>query len=178
MQIFIDISTQKIWQFENDVKIIQIGDTYSFTDARGVALSVPATLQPYVIPTPTLAQLLADAKTSQNALLTNSCAKTIIGGFQSSALGAAHTYASKSIDQANLQGAAIAASSAPAGWQTPIWCANASGNWTLTQHTGPQAVQAHTDLMAMISAARVRLAALKASLATETTVAAVQAITW
>ena len=181
MQVFIDTATQKIYHFENDVKVTAAKGIYTFTSARGNTLKVPATLRPYTPPAPTSAQILAAAQVQQNIVLGRACAKAIVSGFSSLALGTAHNYGSTTKDQGNLQSAAIAASSTAgtaAGWETPIWCADASGKWALVQHTALQAIQVHNDMLTMISAARVRLAALKASVAGESTVAAVQAITW
>lgn len=129
-------------------------------------------------PAETSAQLVAAAQAAQIRALTAQARAIITGGFASSALGTPHTYGSTSSDQANLTSAAFAASSAATGWETPISCADATGAWELVEHSAAQVLAVKTAEQMMIVAARVKLAALKTSVAAETTVAAVQAITW
>ncbi|MBR7998257.1 hypothetical protein [Burkholderia vietnamiensis] len=57
MQEFIDTATQRIWSFEDDVKVANMRGAYSFSDARGNALAVPETLQPYSAPALTADQI-------------------------------------------------------------------------------------------------------------------------
>ncbi len=178
MQNFKDAATGKLWSFDDDVKATVVKGVYGFKDAAGRTLSVPETLQPYTPVAPTAAELLAAAQELQIGVLTAQARKVIVGGFSSTALGTAHTYPSTPTDQANLASAAIAGLSAPAGWETPLSCQNSTGAWALVQHTAAQVAQVKADELVMISAARVKLAALKTSVAGETTVAAVQAITW
>jgi hypothetical protein len=178
MQHFKDSASGQVWSFEDDVTATAVKGVYDFKDAEGRPLSVPATLQPYTPAAPTTAELLAAAQAAQIAVLTRQAHKVIVGGFSSAALGAPHTYPSTPTDQANLASAAIAALNAPAGWETPLSCADASGAWSLVQHTATQVAQVKTDELVMISAARVKLAALKMSVVAETTIPAVQAITW
>lgn len=179
MQFFYDPANgNKQYAFGDDVKVAGTPGAYTFTATPGAVLGpFPDTLVEGVAPASASATLAA-AQAEQRSFLGWACAKAIISGFTSSALGAPHSYGSTMTDQANLQGAAVASTSAGPGWQTPIWCADEGGAWALVQHTGPQAMQVHSDMVAMISAARVRLAAMKAAVATETTVAAVQAIGW
>lgn len=59
MKEFIDTTTQKIWSFEDDVEVTQSPDGYLFCDARGDALTVPMTLQPYSTPVLTADQIAA-----------------------------------------------------------------------------------------------------------------------
>lgn len=178
MQAFIDSVTQKIWHFEQDVQVSAAAGVYTFKTAPGVPLKTPKTLQPYSPPAPTAGDVLAAAQATQNAVLSRACAQVILGGFNSSALGAPHSYGSAAQDQANLTAAAVAAANAASGWETPCWCAGADGAWALVQHTGAQIIQVHSDCLSMISATRERLAALKTEVATATTVAAVQAVIW
>ena len=93
MQTFKDSVTQKIWQFDDDVVVTDTAGVYSFTAAHGAVLNTPTTLQPYTIPAPTAAQLLQDAKTAQNAILTASfqTAMTVPVPFTNAA-GIASTY--------------------------------------------------------------------------------------
>jgi hypothetical protein len=60
MQTFKDSLTNEIWQFEDDVT-----DIHAFPNTL-------ATLQPYTIPAPTAAQLLAAAQQTQLALMDSS----------------------------------------------------------------------------------------------------------
>ncbi len=63
MQTFKDSVTSQVWVFEDDVKATETSGVYSFTTAAGVALSsTPTTLQPYMIPAPTSAELLVFAQ--------------------------------------------------------------------------------------------------------------------
>ena len=63
MQTFKDSVTDQVWAFEDDVKVTATSGVYSFTTPAGVALSsTPTTLQPYVIPAPTSAELLVSAQ--------------------------------------------------------------------------------------------------------------------
>src|ERR1700758_1865854 len=57
------------------------------------------------VPGPTLAQ----AQTTQTALLNTACQNSIVSGFTSSALGAPYTYPSQVTDQLNLNSCASAA---------------------------------------------------------------------
>ena len=67
MQFFKDSATGKIWAFDPDVLVTDAGGVYSFTAPHGVALAVPATLQPFTgawpppAPAPTLGQEAAAA---------------------------------------------------------------------------------------------------------------------
>jgi hypothetical protein len=64
MQTFQDSITSQVWAFNPDVVVTDTAGVYSFKTAAGVALNVPTTLQPYVVPAPpapTLAQQAATA---------------------------------------------------------------------------------------------------------------------
>ena len=66
MQTFKDSVTDKVWAFEDDVKATETNGVYAFTMAAGAALSnTPTTLQPYVIPAPTTAELLVAIQTKK-----------------------------------------------------------------------------------------------------------------
>jgi hypothetical protein len=129
---------------------------------------------------PSAAQLLQAAKDRQTAVLSTSCRDAILSGFQSSALGAPHTYPSQMTDQQNLS-ASVLASLLPglqAGWTTPFWCADANGNWTYADHTAAQIQQVGQDAKNAIISALRKKAQLAAAVGAAKTVAAVQAITW
>ena len=128
------------------------------------------------LPAPTLAQ----AQANQVAALRSACDAAIVGGFQSSALGSAHTYPSGTIDQINLMGS-VTASLLPgvgSGWSTPFWCADTSSNWSWQNHTAAQIQQAGADGKAWVVTCQTKLATLTAEVAAATTIAAVEAITW
>ena len=70
MQTFKDSVTGKVWAFEDDVKATEISGVYSFTTPAGAALSnTPTTLEPYVIPAPTAAELLVSAQAKKLPIL-------------------------------------------------------------------------------------------------------------
>ena len=69
MQTFIDTTTSKVYQYENDVVVSESGGVYSFKTVNGVLLNTPLTLQPYTIPAPTPAQLAAQAVQAQTGAL-------------------------------------------------------------------------------------------------------------
>ena len=131
-------------------------------------------------PAPTSAQLLAAAQTAQIATLTSACQAAILGGFTSSALGAPHTYPMTIKDQVNLSGSVTASlmPGLPTGWTTPFWVADASGNWSMAQHTATQIQQAGADGKAWVVTCQEKLVTLTAQVIAATTVAAVQAIVW
>ncbi len=119
MQTFKDSANQQVYAFEDDVVVVHDNGVYTFfcnggTDAKGNPVrgapltNVPATLQPYTIPAPTAAELLAQAQTKQSGVLSTACAVAIQSGFTSSALGAAYGYGSKPADQTNIALAAVA----------------------------------------------------------------------
>lgn len=79
MQTFMDSATNKIWQFEDDVIVTNVNGIHSFKTASGMELTnTPITLQPYTIPAPTAAQLLAQAQTTQTAILASDYRNAII----------------------------------------------------------------------------------------------------
>ena len=181
MQTFIDTKTQQVWQFEDDVVVLDTAGVYSFTAAHGVVLNVPVTLQPYVIPAPTPTQLLATAQSAQSSLITAACVAAITNGIPSSALGSAYTYPTKSTDQVNLT-ANVVGSLMPAarvaGWTTPQMCMNSSGVWAYVPHTTAQIQQVGNDVKTAIAAALVKKNNLLGQVAAATTVTSVEAVIW
>ena len=99
-------------------------------------------------------------------------AATIVGGFQSSALGSPYTYPSDNNTQANVS------SLVAAGNGGSIWCGNASNVWAFTPHTEAQATQVQKDMSAFIQAQQTRYAGLVAQINAATTPAEVEAINW
>lgn len=137
---------------------------------------------------PTLAQLeaawpaaqLQAARTAQLALVTDSAAAAMTGGFQSSALGAAYTYPSTLTDQHNLSGSVVTSllPNLPSGWTTPYWCQDSAGTWAMVQHTAAQIQQVGMDGKAWVVSCQEKLAGLYAQIEAATTVSAVQSIAW
>lgn len=60
MQTFIDLQTQQIYQFDDDVVVVNTAGIYSFASSSGAVLNAPNTLQPYTIPPPSTEQLRAE----------------------------------------------------------------------------------------------------------------------
>ena len=118
-------------------------------------------------PGPTLAQ----AQTSQIALLRASCQSAITGGFTSSALGSAYNYPSDPTSQSNLNTVA----GSPSGGS--LWC-ESGGVWSLKAHTQAQAQAVLASFVAWLNACQSQLVTLSAEVTAATTVAAVQAISW
>lgn len=84
-----------------DAQYSQVGGIQGeWTVVNGV-LTPPAT--------PTAPELLAAAQANQVALLSAACAAQIVGGQQSAALGAPHTYPTKVTDQQNLASSVLSA---------------------------------------------------------------------
>jgi hypothetical protein len=131
---------------------------------------------PPVAPAPTLAAVQA----TQLATLYAACNSQITGGYQSSALGAPHTYPSTDTDQTNMTASVVASliPGLPSTWTTPFWCADATGNWSLAAHTVAQIQQAGSDGKAFIVAAQTKLKGLVAQVSAATSISTVQAITW
>ena len=129
-------------------------------------------------PTPTAAQLLAQAQQSQAATISSACAAAITGGFQSSALGKPYTYPSTQTDQSNLNANVVSSllPNLPSNWTTFQLCMDSKGNWAYLPNTAAQIQQVGSDGKATILACLTRNATLQAQVAAATTVAAVQAI--
>jgi hypothetical protein len=123
---------------------------------------------------------LPDAQAAQIAALYAACDAEMVGGFVSSALGAAYTYPTKPTDQVNLIGAATDANnpSNPSTWTRAFWCADGSGVWDRRDHTAAQMRQVMADGATAREALSAQLASLVAQVEAATTVAAVQAIVW
>ena len=121
-----------------------------------------------VIPSgPTLAQ----AQSSQIALLRSGCQAAITGGFTSSALGSAYNYPSDPTTQANINSAAGNSSGGS------LWC-ESGGVWAMKPHTQSQAQAVLAAFVAWLNSCQSQLATLTGEVQAATTVSAVQAITW
>lgn len=115
---------------------------------------------------------LFSVKTAQLSILSRSCARQIVSGVNSSALGEAYIYASDGVDQRNIL---LAAQSAKGGL---LSCQNASGVWARVAHTQAQAQQVLEDFVTARDAARTKLTGLETQISAATTVEAVQAVLW
>lgn len=82
---------------------------------------------------------LVAAQSAKVAELRADCAKAILGGFASSALGDSHTYPSDKESQRNLIGLVAGAGGGK------FWCADASGAWSYASHTAAQIKQVLKD---------------------------------
>lgn len=155
MQTFKDSVTGEIWQFEDDVK-----NVFAFP-------STPATLQPYTIPAPTSAELLADAKTTQNSLLTAAYNTAI----QQPVSYMSTTFQADSASQQTLT-RCLVAGSVPTGF---YWldANNAQVPMTFAQLQGLASA-----MLVQGQTAFARLQTRKASVNGASTVAAVQAVVW
>ena len=120
MQTFIDTTNQQVWAFELDVAVTVTAGVYSFVAAHGAVLNTPTTLQPYTIPAPTAAQLLAAAQAAQLALLKSAWQiATLIPVSYPSVGGVTKTYQTDATSIRNLAGANIACAKSgitPAGF--------------------------------------------------------------
>jgi hypothetical protein len=170
MQTFQNTVNQTVWQFDPDVIVVDTDGVFSFKTSSGVPLKVPTTLVPFTIPTPTPAQLLADAQTTQSAIVKTSCANAITTTFSSSALGNAFNYDCGPLDQANISYVSVHGGS--------LWCQSGSNPWAFTAHTAAQGLQVQADMTAHIQAQQTIYAGLLSQINAATTVAAVQAIVW
>jgi hypothetical protein len=116
---------------------------------------------------------LAVGQAVQIGKLRAGCTATITGGFQSSALGAAHTYASDDASQRNLQ-AARASGAIP----LLLMCADLNAVWALFPHIASQVEQVNTDWIAFRQSQQLKLVSLEAQVNAATSISAAQAIVW
>ena len=122
MQTFIDTTTQKVYQFEDDVVVTDTNGVYSFTTATGVKLaSLPTTLQPYTIPAPTAAQLLVQAQTAQIASLQAAFNTAMVAPVTVTlASGTSYSFATDTQSLKNLN-ESISANISNATWTPNFW---------------------------------------------------------
>jgi len=128
------------------------------------------------VPAPSIDHVRA----AQIDAITTACQSAIIGGFSSSALGAAHHYPSQLTDQQNLSASVLASliPGLPADWTTLFWCADQAGKWSYAEHTIAQIQQVGQDGKAAIVGAIQKKAVLVDKINTAPTVDAVQALIW
>ena len=124
------------------------------------------------------------AKAQQITALQLACRTNITAGFTCSALGATYTYPNKNTeenpDQVNMASSVLSAmiNASTAGWTTPMWCQDSSGNWLYTNHTSPQVMQVATTGKTFVVTNQGKLTSLIAQVNSATTIAEVQAIVW
>jgi hypothetical protein len=149
-------------------QFIVTGYTISFVN--GTATQVLTT-----VPVP-----LAQPQASQIATLRAAAQAAITGGYQSSALGAAHTYPSGVTDQINMLGSVAASMlpGLPAGWTTEFWCADSTGAWSYQPHTAAQIQQVGSDGKAWVITCQTKLVSLSAEVMAATTLAGVLGVGW
>lgn len=101
---------------------------------------------------------LDQARADKAAELSTACATHILGGFVSSALGAAYTYPSTILDQHNLNGLVTRSlyPGNPAGWIEKFWCADAAGVWARRDHTAAQLQQVGDEAIVRITTAQAK----------------------
>jgi hypothetical protein len=170
MQTFQNTVNQTIWQFDPDVLVTDTNGVFSFQTSTGISLIVPTTLVPFIIPTPTPAQLLAAAQVAQSALVKTSCANAITTTFTSSALGSAFNYDCGPLDQVNISYVSVHGGS--------LWCQVGTNPWEFMAHTSAQGLQVQADMTTHIQARQVIYAGLLTQINAAITVEAVQAIVW
>jgi hypothetical protein len=127
-----------------------------------------------------LSRSLQTAKDRRIAVLKDACRAQIAAGFQSDALGVAHLYPAKDLDQTNLVGSVVASliAGADTAWVTPFWCADAAGVWAFEMHTAGQIQQVGIDSKASILAALSKNEALASTVASATSISDVEAVKW
>ena len=175
MQTYKD-ATNQVWQFENDVVVSGSAGALVFTTAHGTVLTTPTSLAPYTIPTPTTAQLLASAQTTQLNSLIASYANAIAQPVSyTSVAGVVKTYQADKQSRDNLvemTAAYTKAAATPTGFY-----------WIATDNT--QVPFTFADLQQLAAVMGVpgwtafqNLQTKKASVMAATTVSAVQLIVW
>lgn len=159
----LDIPDALYIQFKN-------GEISGFAVAAGAVVA-------YAPPAPTLAEL----KSIKITQLSADAQAAIYAGFESSALGSAHTYPAQNLDQQNLSASVLASlmPGLPAEWVTPFWCQDiATGVWDFRLHTAPQIQQAGQDGKSAILAALVKNKTLADQVVAAATAEQVEAVAW
>lgn len=118
MQTFIDEATQQVYSFDDDIQAIEASGVYSFKAANGAPLNTPTSLQPYVVPAPTSAEIAAQ----QAAQLTSQCEAAAQSSLDSLArswgydnIVSAASYANSTVAQYKAEAAALVA------WRDATW---------------------------------------------------------
>lgn len=114
---------------------------------------------------------------NQISQIDTDCANAIVGGFPSSALGAAFTYPSKTTDQQNLA-AAVQRSMLPGFTSVLFWCADRYGSWAMRGHNQAQIQQVGIDGFNWISKCIAQKAMLEAQVMGLEDPASIAAVVW
>ncbi len=125
-------------------------------------------------------EIVPAARAQKLAELSVACGAAIVGGFQSSALGALYHYPGTQIDQLNLT-ALFTASLAPGlapGWHAPFSCADTLGVWARRDHTAAQMQAAFGDGKSRYIACVQHLDSKRAEVAAASTREHVEAVAW
>ncbi|MBO1857979.1 hypothetical protein J4G52_30975 [Burkholderia cenocepacia] len=160
-----------IYGFEDDVVVSGMPGSLVFASAHGDVLDVPAELSRYSLPAPTSGQQLASAQAVQIATLNAACARSIVAGFTSGALGSAYSYPSTLTDQANQNSVAQCSSGGL------LWCAT-GGTWSFKSHSQEQAQGVVASFTTWLNQCQQKLVTLSGQVSAATTVSAVQAVVW
>lgn len=120
---------------------------------------------------PTSTQELEQARRSTVIGLTQECAKAIVSGFASSALGTARAYPSSLTDQVNQSTVAGCVSGGA------LWC-ESDGTWSLIPHTQAQAQAVVASFAAWLNKCQQQLASLVDQVSLAKAASDVHAITW
>lgn len=121
---------------------------------------------------------ISSEKSKKSREIAESCRGQIIGGFNSTALGAPHHYPSDETDQLNISGTVQKALISPPEEIFLFLCADENMNWEYRPHTSEQIKQVGTDVYNHIIAARVKNATLQAQIQSAATVEDLNLIVW
>jgi len=123
-----------------------------------------------------LAPTLAELKTTKTSKINSACSKAITSGFTSSALGTPHIYQSEQTDQLNLIGVVTAGTDDY--FKCGVTDANGNITWNYEMHTIAQLQQVLTDGKVHKQTLLQKANTLKVQVASDTTIAEVEAIVW
>lgn len=124
--------------------------------------------------------VLENAKAEKLSALSQECATAIVGGFESSALGPVHIYASGTIDQANLMAVAtesMAPENAPS-WNRKIWCIDSVDGWVVKAHNAVQVRKVLADFVTHRENCSAKMRQLSVFVANAKSIKALDAIVW
>ncbi|HAF44717.1 MAG TPA: hypothetical protein DCK83_07205 [Gallionellaceae bacterium] len=170
---------------KNDLSNVKITDMTQFQPLLDAWLANAPTTAP--VAPKTFDELKAD----KSKVIVDHCDAACVMGFISNALGTAHLYPSKVLDQQNLNASVVdSLLNHPTDWTTPHMCQDvATGVWAYRPHAAAQIQQAGSDVKAGILGHLVRNAMLQAQIAAivpasagaadvEAATAALDAVVW
>lgn len=138
----------------------------------GVELTTPSHTDAEIASAEAALDILSLQKPSKIEEINMACESAIVGGFQSSAIGTAHTYDSGRDDQLNIVGAANA------GIDMPYTCTDSNGVKAEVLHTAAQLKQVYLDGINFKHAQLTKARTLKAQVDAAKTQAALDKIVW